>query len=169
MNEWLVSSPLCSGIVRAATAVFTLRGYATRNHDDRIGLFPDLSCVKGRGLLLRTIGNRYDRRSVRLRDQIPALKSMQNRFNVIQEVNRAKVSFAGPKPLDSGRLQALRDRSAALAKLCREKLERRKPRVKCSRIILGTIARCTVERVMRDIGIEGVRRSKKVKTTHAQG
>lgn len=30
------------------------------------------------------------------------------------------------------------------------------------------IARCTVERLMRDIGIEGVRRGKKVKTTHGQ-
>ena len=30
------------------------------------------------------------------------------------------------------------------------------------------IARCTVERLMRNIGIEGVRRGKKVKTTHGQ-
>ncbi len=30
------------------------------------------------------------------------------------------------------------------------------------------IARCTVERLMRDIGIEGVRRGKKVRTTHGQ-
>ncbi|NSX55705.1 IS3 family transposase [Sulfitobacter sp. 1151] len=30
------------------------------------------------------------------------------------------------------------------------------------------IARCTVERLMRDIGIEGVRRGKKVKTTYGQ-
>lgn len=31
-----------------------------------------------------------------------------------------------------------------------------------------SIARCTVERLMRDIGIEGVRRGKKVKTTYGQ-
>ena len=30
------------------------------------------------------------------------------------------------------------------------------------------IARCTVERLMRQVGIEGVRRGKKVKTTHGQ-
>ena len=30
------------------------------------------------------------------------------------------------------------------------------------------VARCTVERLMRQLGIQGVRRGKKIKTTHGQ-